>query len=142
MRLSVFIPKKSTQLLIDLRKIYQHYFPQAQLTDEALTALIEQPHSQLYATMFNGRHLGAVQVIISKTEAKLSLLTIRDLTRRRGVAKNLLIEVEKQLKAEGINTISMNYNDISSEEKEGLSLFMQANGYHLTEGTFCKHLAF
>jgi GNAT superfamily N-acetyltransferase len=140
MRLSVFIPQKSTQLLIDLRKIYQDYFTPQQLSDESLTALIEQPDSQLYATMFNGRHLGSIQVTVNNTEAILSLLTVRDLTRRRGVAKNLLREVEKQLKSEGVKTLKMDSSKILTEEKNGLELFMQANGYQLKENSLIKSL--
>ena len=135
MRLSVFTPKKSDQLLIDLRKIYQNYLPEKQLTDKCLSTLIEQSDSQLYVTMFNGRHLGAVQITIKNTTAALSLLTIRDLTRRRGVATNLLREVEKQLQIDGIDNITMDYSKISQGEKEGLILFMQANNYHINRST-------
>ena len=59
MRLSVFSPESSSQLLIDLSKIYQNYFTDDQLATESLQTLIENEHSQLYVTMFNERHLGA-----------------------------------------------------------------------------------
>ena len=140
MRLSVFMPQKSTQLLIDLRKIYQDYFTPQQLTDESLTALIEQPDSQLYATMFNGRHLGAIYITVNNAEAILSLLSVRELTRRRGVAKNLLLEVEKQLKSKGVNTLKMDSNNISQTEKDGLYLFMQASGYDLKDNILSKFI--
>ena len=140
MRLSVFMPQKSTQLLIDLRKIYQDYFTPQQLSDESLIALIEQPDSQLYATMFNGRHLGAIHVTVNNAEAILSLLSVRELTRRRGVAKNLLLEVEKQLKSKGVNTLKMDSNNISQKEKDGLYLFMQASGYDLKDNILSKFI--
>ena len=135
MRLSVFSPKKSAQLFIDLRKIYHDYLPAEQLTDECLSTLITQADSSLYVTLFNGRHLGAIQITIKKTTAALSLLTVRALTRRRGVATNLLREVEKRLKIDGINNITMDYSEILQGDKEGLILFMQANGYYINQDT-------
>ncbi len=140
MRLSVFSPESSTQLLIDLAKIYQDYFPPEQLTHESLQALIENEQAQFYVTLFNERHLGALQVQITEHQALLSLLSVRDLTRRRGIAKNLLREVEKQLKSELVTMLKMSLNDIPEEEKEGLTLFMQAAGYQLAEGIFTKSL--
>jgi GNAT superfamily N-acetyltransferase len=140
MRLSVFSPASSAQLFIDLRKIYQNYFADKQLTTESLQALIENEHSQLYVTMFNERHLGAVQVTVIEDQAQLRLLTVRDLTRRRGIAKNLLKEVEKQLKMENVSEVKMELKGIKEEEKEGLTLFMQACGYQLSDAIFSKDL--
>ena len=140
MRLSVFSPKNSPQLLIDLGKIYQDYFTDAQLTTEALQTLVEDDRSQLYVTMFNERHLGAVQVTITNTQAQLSLLTIRDLTRRKGIAKNLLKEVEKHLRVECVNAVTMPLIEIKEEEKQGLKLFMVSCGYLLKDDAFYKKL--
>ncbi|MCW8996522.1 MAG: aspartate 1-decarboxylase autocleavage activator PanM [Psychromonas sp.] len=140
MRLSVFSPESSAQLFIDLRKIYQNYFTDEQLTTESLQSFIENEHSQLYVTMFNERHLGAVQVTVIEDQAVLRFLTVRDLTRRKGIAKNLLREVEKQLKAEAVSTVKMALQEIQEEEKEGLTLFMQACGYQLNDGIFSKSL--
>jgi len=140
MRLSVFSPEHSTQLLIDLQKLYQGYFSPAQLTKESLQELIEDQQSQLFVTLFNARHLGAVKVQTIEREATLSLLSVRDLTRRRGIAKNLLKEVEKLLKNENIAVVKMYLNAFPEEEKEGVTLFMQACGYSLTDGQFSKNL--
>ncbi len=140
MRLSVFSPENSSQLLIDLRKIYQDYFSEEQLTTESLQALIENEHAQLYVTMFNERHLGALQVTVIEEQAQLRLLTVRDLTRRRGVASNLLKEVEKQLKKQGVKQATMALTEIREGEKAGLTLFMQACGYQLNGDTFSKEL--
>ena len=140
MRLSVFSPENSSQLLIDLRKIYQDYFSEEQLTTESLQALIENEHAQLYVTMFNERHLGALQVAVIEDQAQLSLLTVRDLTRRRGVASNLLKEVEKQLRTQGVKQVKMELTEIKEGEKAGLTLFMQACGYQLKGDTFSKAL--
>lgn len=140
MRLSVFSPASSAQLFIDLRKIYQDYFTDEQLTTQSLQALIENEHSPLYVTMFNERHLGAVQVTVIEEQAQLRLLTVRDLTRRKGIAKNLLKEVEKQLKMDKVSEVKMALEGIKKEEKEGLTLFMQACGYQLNDTVFSKAL--
>ncbi len=140
MRLSVFSPESSSQLLIDLGKIYQNLFTANQLTAESLLALIENEQAQLYVTLFNDRHLGALQVQTTGNQALLSLLSVRDITRRRGVAKNLLREVEQQLKSEGVVEAKMNLDDIKEEEKNGLTLFMQTCGYQLNKGVFSKNL--
>lgn len=138
MRLSVFSASNSTQLLTDLEKIYHNYLPQEQLTRNALQALVEDEQAQLYVSLFNARHLAAVQVKISGQQAFLNLLCVRDITRRRGLGKNLLLEVEKQLKAEGSDTVKMVFDHVKEDEKEGVSLFMLDSGYLLIDGLFIK----
>lgn len=140
MRLSVFSPEPSTQLFIDLQKIYQDYFTLEQLTKESLQALIEDQQSQLFVTLFNDRHLGAVRVDTTEQEATLSLLAVRELTRRRGIAKNLLNEVEKHLKNQNIAIVKMCLDEFPEQQKKGATLFMQACGYSLTDGLFSKNL--
>lgn len=140
MRLSVFSATSSQQLLIDLKKIYQDYLTAEQLTPESLQAMVDDQQHQLFVTMFNERYLGAVQVSITGQQAQLALLTVRDLTRRRGVAKNLLREVEKDLKTKNATQVKMALTDIKEEEIEGLTLFMQACGYQLSNTTFSKNL--
>ncbi|MEH6452953.1 MAG: aspartate 1-decarboxylase autocleavage activator PanM [Psychromonas sp.] len=140
MRLSVYTPENSQQLLIDLKKLYQNYLSEDQLTDTALQSWIESEQSEVFITLFNARHLGAVQVVIEENEAVLSRLCVRDITRRRGVAKNLLKEVEGQLSERRVTLSKMFIDDISEQEKAGLSLFMGACGYQLIEGVFTKEL--
>jgi ribosomal protein S18 acetylase RimI-like enzyme len=140
MRLSVFTPESSPQLLIDLAKIYQYHFAAEQLTPTALHNLIGNEQAQVYVTMFNERHLGALQVKAKDKQAKLSLLSVRDVTRRRGVAKNLIREVEKKLKNEGVLEVEMDLNEIQEKEKAGMILFMQASGYQLINNIFKKVL--
>jgi len=140
MRLSVFSAASSQQLLIDLKKIYQDYLTAEQLTPEALQAMLDNQQQQLFVTMFNERHLGAVQASITGQQAQLGLLTVRDLTRRRGVAKNLLREVEKHLKIKNVTQVKMALTGIKEEEIEGLTLFMQACGYQLSNAVFSKDL--
>ncbi|WP_372881653.1 aspartate 1-decarboxylase autocleavage activator PanM [Psychromonas sp.] len=140
MRLSVFLPEQSTQLLTDLQKLYQDYFTPEQLTNEALQALIEDQQAQLFVTLFNDRHLGAVRVTTTDQEATLSLLCVRAITRRRGVAKNLLDQVEKLLKEEGTEVVKMYLDEFPEQEKQGVTLFMQASGYSFAKGVFRKVL--
>lgn len=140
MRLSVFSAQHSAQLLIDLHKLYQGYLSAEQLTEASLQALIENPQARLFVTLFNARHLGAVQVQCSAQLATLSLLCVRDVTRRRGVAKNLLNEVEKRLKNENILVLKMSLDEFPEQEKHAVILFMQASGYTFEKGVFSKSL--
>lgn len=138
MRLSVFSPESSSQLFIDLQKLYQDYFSEQQLTTASLENLIHTPNKQFFVTLFNARHLGAVEVESKDNIAHLHLLCIRDITRRRGVGKNLLREVEKHMK--GIDTIELSLSEIKESEQEGMKLFMQACGYQLVENKLIKRL--
>lgn len=140
MRLSVFSPESSTQLFIDLQKIYKDYLSEEKLTVTALEALINMPNKLFFVTLFNERHLGAVQVSIEHNIAQLSLLCVRDLTRRRGVGKNLLREVEKRLKEKGIDQSKLLLSEITESEQQTVSAFMQACGYQLDEQTLTKAL--
>ena len=140
MRLSVFLPESSPQLFIDLQKLYQGYLAEQSLTVEALEELINAPNKLFFTTLFNARHLGAVQVSIEQNIAQLSLLSVRDLTRRRGVGKNLLREVEKALKEKSVNEVQLSLSEIVKAEQQGMSLFMQACGYHLNDKKLVKQL--
>jgi len=141
MRLSVFTPENSLQLVIDLKKLYQHYLDDEQLTTESLQAMIEDQQNDMFVTLFNARHLGAVQVKVTGEEGVLSRLCVRDITRRRGVGKNLLKEVEHQLANRQLTVLKMYLNDIQEQEKAGLCLFMADCGYQLIEGVFSKEIA-
>ena len=140
MRLSVFSAEHSAQLLIDLYKLYQGYFSPEQLTNISLQGLIENPQARLFVTLFNARHLGALQVQCIAQTATFSLLCVRDLTRRRGVAKNLLNEVEKRLKNENILVLQMSLDEFPEQEKHAVMLFMQACDYAFEKGVFSKML--
>jgi len=140
MRLSVISAKSSAQLLIDLQKLYQGYLAEQSLTDEALQALITAPNKLFFVTLFNARHLGAVQVSIEQDCAHLALLCVRDVTRRRGVGKNLLREVENSLKEQGVTKAQLPLAAITESEQQGLILFMQACGYQLNEKILSKQL--
>jgi ribosomal protein S18 acetylase RimI-like enzyme len=140
MRLSVFTPKSSPQLYIDLKKLYQGYLSNDKLTPEALQTLIDTPDKIFYVTLFNARHLGAVQVSVAESTAQLNLLCVRDITRRRGVGKNLLREVEKHLKEKDISQVKLSLSKINKDEQTAMVLFMQACGYHLNDQTLIKQL--
>ena len=140
MRLSVFSPKPSAQLFIDLKKLYKGYLSDQQLTEDALKLLVDAPEKQFFVSLFNARHLGAVQVSVDQNKAVLSLLCVRDLTRRRGVGKNLLSEVEKQLREKKINCVSLSLTGIQENEQDGTVLFMQSCGYQHTENILNKSL--
>ncbi len=140
MRLSVFSPEISPQLIIDLQKLYQEYLSPQALSESSLQSLINTPNKQFFVTLFNDRHLGAVQVTTENSIAQLSLLCVRDITRRRGVGKNLIREVEKQLIDQGISTVNLQLTDITDVEQEGMKLFMQACGYQFADLQLTKSL--
>jgi N-acetylglutamate synthase-like GNAT family acetyltransferase len=140
MRLSVFLPQSSHQLFLDLQKLYQPYLNEQQLTPDALQELISHPKTLFFVTQFNARHLGAVQVEIKHEYAQLSLLCIRDVTRRRGVGKNLLREVEKQLKSKQVTNVEFSLTALKESNRETMIQFMQACGYQLTGQKLTKAL--
>lgn len=140
MRLSVFSPESSLQLFIDLQKLYQGYLSDQKLTEASLIQLINTPEKLFFVTLFNARHLGAVQVSIKENNAQLNLLCVRDITRRRGVGKNLLREVEKKLKVQGITHVQLNVAELKEIERETMVLFMQACGYVQKGQTLTKTL--
>lgn len=137
MRLSAFSPQDvEPQLLLDLKKIYQAVWPETALTDDALTQLINQANPQLYVAMFNQRHIAAVQLVVTEQVAHFSELVVRDITRRRGVGKYLLTEVEKTAKSQGASQICSE----NRAEFEEQSAFMQAMGYQLNGQHWSKNL--
>jgi len=141
MRLSVFIADTlSTQLVIDLQKIYGDYLPASSLTTEAITEQLNDSQSRLYLTMFNERHIGAVKVQITEATATLSQLQIRDLTRRRGVGKNLLKQVEKQLKAEGVTQIEYALTEVHESILLATQAFLVNSDYQINDGMAIKAL--
>ena len=141
MRLSVFIPQLTPQLLIDLKKLYQDHLPESKLSNSSLTDnLIENKEIQLFVTKFNDRHLGAVKVELQENNAVLSGLCIREVTRRRGIAKNLLREVEKHLVTQKAQNVTMALTEFCEEEKQGVTAFMLASNYQLENNMFIKQL--
>ncbi|WP_409440314.1 aspartate 1-decarboxylase autocleavage activator PanM [Psychromonas sp. GE-S-Ul-11] len=139
MRLSVFIADTlSTQLVIDLQKIYGNYLPATSLTTEAITEQLNDSTSRLFLTMFNERHIGGVKVQITGTTATLSQLQIRDLTRRRGVGKNLLTQVEKQLKAEGVAQVEYALTEVDESALLATQAFLVNSDYQVNDGIAIK----
>ena len=137
MRLSVFHPETvNSQLLIDLKKIYTPTWSDTQLTDEALNALITQNQPSLYVAMFNQRHIAAAQLTIEANQARVNNFVVRDLTRRRGVGKYLLAQLEATAQQQGAAEISV----ILSETEQAFSGFLVAMGYQQQEGKWCKAL--
>lgn len=90
MKLTIIrLQQLSEQDRSDLKKIW----PQSDIN--ALAARLDE-HHQLYAACFNDRLLGAVIVLISGIQARLSQLEVREVTRRRGVGLYLLEETLAQ----------------------------------------------
>ena len=141
MRLSVFmVSTLPSQLVIDFQKIYAGYIPAASLTEQAISERLKETGTRIYATMFNERHIGAVKVKIDDVTAHLSQLTVRDLTRRRGVGKNLLTQIEKLLRVEGIQHIEYNLQEVDEKEYLATQAFLSNSGYLLNEHIATKQL--
>jgi len=141
MRLSVFIANTlSTQLVIDLQKIYLGHLPPQSLTEQAIAKELAQTTSYLFVTMFNERHIGAVKVQLNATQATLSQLAIRDLTRRRGIGKNLLKQIETTLAAEGIKQITYDLKEVAEEQCLATQAFLSDSGYLINDYIATKQL--
>lgn len=142
MRLSVFIVDTlSIQLMVDLQKIYADYLSPANLTEQVIQQQLEAPSSRLYMTMFNERHIGAATVTIDDKKATLSQLTIRDLTRRRGVGKNLLAQIQTSLTSENITQIQYNLNEVNKADLLTMHDFLLNSGYTVTGNIAIKNIS-
>lgn len=69
---------------IDLGKIW---------SENTVIPLDLSENQRLYAAKFNDRLLGAVQVTLRGTQGVLTALSVREITRRRGVGQYLVEEV-------------------------------------------------
>ena len=141
MRLSVFIANQtSPQLIIDLQKIYLDLLPVETLTEQAIQACLSEPCTRLFMTMFNERHIGAVKVVTEAKKAVLSQLCIREITRRRGIGKNLLKQVETQLVSEAINEVEYSLEEVNENELTIMQTFLQECGYTIKENIASKNI--
>ncbi|TEW44747.1 aspartate 1-decarboxylase autocleavage activator PanM [Psychromonas algicola] len=141
MRLSVFIADQpSPQLIIDLQKIYSGLLATESLTEQAVHKLLSEPCTRLFMTMFNERHIGAVKVVTEAKKAVLSQLCIREITRRRGIGKNLLKQVETQLASEAINNVEYSLEEVNASELAAMQVFLEACGYTIKENIASKKI--
>lgn len=82
----------------DLQKIYTDLPDTLLLPYSDRQSLIQQAvqHNSLVVARFNDRLLGAALLQREGTQWRLSHLCVREITRRRGVAKRLLEQVKQQ----------------------------------------------
>lgn len=141
MRLSVFlVDTLSPQLIIDLPKIYMNTLPKQAISEATLQDEISNNFTQRYVSMFNERHIAAVKVQLNATKATLSQLCIRDLTRRRGIGKNMLKEVEAMLITQGVKEISYSLHEAPSTEYLVMRAFFADSGYTTYEYSATKKI--
>ena len=141
MRLSVFIANQtSPQLIIDLQKIYLNLLPTETLTEQAIQQSLSEPCTRLFMTMFNERHIGSVKVVTETKKAVLSQLCIREITRRRGIGKNLLKQVETQLVSEAINEVEYSLEEVNESELAAMQIFLKECGYTIKENIATKQI--
>ncbi|QGU85940.1 aspartate 1-decarboxylase autocleavage activator PanM [Erwinia sorbitola] len=112
----------------DIKKIW----PQADTG--TLEADLDEQH-RLYAARFNERLLAAVRVEINADEGRMSLLEVREVTRRRGVGLYLVEEVLAQNPDTQRWTIAQD----GTSSADVIAAFMQAAGFTHQEGEWSKH---
>jgi N-acetylglutamate synthase-like GNAT family acetyltransferase len=113
----------SDQDRLDLAKIW----PAADIKTLE-NALGEQ--QQIWAAKFNDRLLAAVQVTIQGTQGELRDLTVREVTRRRGVGCYLLAELLAQNSA--ITQWWLAEDNV--EDRATMTAFMQHGGFSAQAG--------
>ncbi len=120
MKLTIIrLQQLSTQDKQDLRKIWPQY------AGEDIARALDERH-RLYAARFNDRLLGALRVEIRDTQGKLYDLSVREVTRRRGVGQYLL---EDTLAQNPTVTRWWIAHDDHADQRI-ISTFMQACGFH------------
>lgn len=124
MKLTIIrLQQLSEQDRSDLKKIWP------QVDAEVLEATLDAQH-QLFAARFNDRLLAAVNVTIAASEGRLSLLDVREVTRRRGVGLYLVEEVLAQNPAVQHWSVAPD----GTSESTVIAAFMQAAGFTQQNG--------
>lgn len=113
-RITAFTPQDR----LDLAKVW----PQIDIS-QLETALSET--QRLYAARFNDRLLGGLQLEIRGAQGKISHLSVREVTRRRGVGQYLLEETMVQNSALADWWIA----DDGEDDQNIRAAFMQACGF-------------
>ncbi len=79
----------SEQEWLDLEKLYQDY-PEPFRVEELRRLLSANPATRLFVARFNDRILGALTLATTGSNNTIDHLCVRAVTRRRGVARDLL----------------------------------------------------
>lgn len=103
---------------IDLDKVWPD------LEMEKLAQHLDERH-RLYAARFNDRLLAGLLLEIAGTHGKIQRLTVRDVTRRRGVGQYLLEETMRQNSSVADWWVA----DDGSDDQQVRAAFMQACGF-------------
>ncbi|MGJ0129260.1 aspartate 1-decarboxylase autocleavage activator PanM [Pantoea sp. RHCKP32] len=103
---------------IDLGKVWPD------LEMEKLAQHLDERH-RLYAARFNDRLLAGLLLEIAGTHGKIQRLTVRDVTRRRGVGQYLLEETMRQNSSVADWWVA----DDGSDDQQVRAAFMQACGF-------------
>jgi len=103
---------------LDLAKVW------SQIDISQLEAALSETQ-RLYAARFNDRLLGGLQLEICGTQGKISHLTVREVTRRRGVGQYLLEETIAQNSALADWWVA----DDGDDDQSVRAAFMQACGF-------------
>jgi len=119
MKLTIIrLQRLSAQDISDLQKIW----PQEDIA--ALEQTLDDDH-RLYAARFNDRLLAAVRMVVKEETGTLSQLTVREVTRRRGVGQYLL----EDTLAQNPHITRWSVTLDGSEAAGVIAAFMQAAGF-------------
>lgn len=140
MRLTILtIDELNTQLLIDLEKLFQDEgYDQARLSQAFAD---RDDNCSWWVARFNDRHLAAAKVIQQADSATIAALKVRDFTRRRGIGRFLLHQLEAWASKAGLKSLIIDGNLAAPENRPALAQFLVACGYQ--EGAdkqFAKNL--
>jgi ribosomal protein S18 acetylase RimI-like enzyme len=114
------------QDVIDLAKIWPDQYP----ADWKQWVNDGKP---LFAARFNERLLGAVKVTVVDQQAELQDLSVREVTRRRGVGLYLIEETLRQLPA--VQHWQLKDEQVTAANHGAMDSFMHACGFsHNTQG--------
>ena len=73
--------------------LWQSVQPNATTAEQFLSDSLAHPTQHLYAARFNSNYIAAA--IVDTDSGNIHAICVRDITRRRGVGKQMLVEIEK-----------------------------------------------
>lgn len=124
MRLTILtVDQLAPQLLIDLEKLFHSEgFDQARLTQ----AFAErEDDSTWWVARFNDRHLAAAVTCRQGNRAVIQALKVRDFTRRRGIGRYLVQQLERWARESGLAHLVV-ASELASAD---MVAFLEAEGF-------------
>ncbi|PSJ44432.1 GNAT family N-acetyltransferase [Zobellella endophytica] len=92
------------------------------------TPLPEQ--AECYLATFNDRAVA----LAWRRDERLDFFAVRDLTRRRGIGRELLRQIKLDAKAAGLTRLDCDPAQAQDGERDGLAAFLQGQGFRPRDG--------